>query len=169
MLCIILGGLLAVLFYYLLMKKIDLESKIAPFLTILAMLVPFCCVFIGLFVPTGYKEPVLVNEIELVSLNNELSSTGEGDLFYVSVTADNTYSYRYEVNDKYNLGGKSYKVGTVSENVTEVEKEKCDKAVLKVYKVKPKITVVSFGLFASKTEYVFYIPEGTIQKEVSLK
>lgn len=169
MLCMVLGVLLGALFYYLSIEKIDLESKIAVFLTILELTVPVCGFCIGLFLPTGYKEPVLVNEIELISLNNELTSTGKGNWAYVSVTADNTYSYRYEVNDKYNLDGKSYKIGTVSENVTEVETKECDKAVLQVYKVKPKITLVSFGLGASKTEYVFYVPEGTIQKEIVLK
>lgn len=167
MLCVILGILLVVLLYYLNMQEYFVESSELSIM--LSVIVFFLGIFIGIFMPTDYQETVLVNEIELVSLNNEITSTGDENLFYVSVSADNTYSYRYEVNDKYNLGGKSYKVGTVSENVTEIESSECDKAVLQVYKVKPKVTFVSFGLGASKIEYVFYVPEGTIQKEIASK
>lgn len=169
MLCIIVGILLAVLLYNVAIEKFGLASKTGETLFHFAIFFIIFGIAYGLFIPTGYKEPVLTEKIELVSFNNELVSSGEGKLFYVSVSADNTYSYRYEVNDKYNLGGKSYEIGTVSKNVTEIESSECDKAVLKVYKVKPKITFISFGLGASKTEYVFYVPEGTIQKEIALK
>lgn len=121
--------------------------------------------------PIGYEEPVLVNEIELVSLNNTVSSEGGGNMFYVSVSASNVYTYRYEVKDKYNLGGKSYETDTKSDNVTEVESNECQKPVLKVYERKPiKKWWISFSIGAKPIEeYVFYVPEGTIQKEISLK
>ncbi len=91
-------------------------------------------------------------------------------MFYVSVSASNVYTYRYEVKDKYDLGGKSYETDTKSENVTEVESKECTKPVLKIYKRKPKRSWITFAIGQpSKLEYVFYIPEGTIQKEVILK
>lgn len=169
MLCIIVGILLAVLLYNVAIEKFGLASKTGELLFHFAIFFIIFGIAYGLFIPTGYKEPVLTEKIELVSFNNELVSSEDGNLFYVSVFADNTYSYRYEVNDKYNLGEKSYEIGTVSKNVIEIESSECDKAVLQVYKLKSKSTFVSFGLWNGEIEYVFYVPEGTIQKEIALK
>lgn len=167
MLCIIVGVLLGALFYYLSMQEYFVESRELSIM--LSIIVFFLGIFIGIFIPSDHQEPVLVNEIELASLDNELMYDIKGNIFYLSVSANNVYTFRYQVNNEYNLTGKSYKVDTLKRNVIEIESSECDKAFLKVYKVKPKITFISFGLGASKTEYVFYVPEGTIQKEVALK
>lgn len=111
-------------------------------------IIEICCVIllaaiaIGLFVPIkGMEDKAkLISETELVSLNNTVTSEGAGILLYVSVNASNVYSYRYEVENEFG-NGKSYKVGTVSSNVTEVEEPNCEVPVLKKYKSK-KINLV---------------------------
>lgn len=126
---------------------------------------------LGLFLPTGYKDEELVEEIELVSLSNSTSAEGEG-IIYVSITGENSYSYRYEVDSKYGTTtSKEYVVETISKkngNIVEVEDPNCEKAVIQRFVKKSKITIWSFGFGGSETTYVIYVPEGSISKEISL-
>ena len=170
MLCIIGGIIIACAIFWLLGEFVIDETLMTPLIVLMVFVFGFGIIW-GLFgEPIGYKEPVLVDEIELVSLNNTVSSEGGGNMFYVSVSANNVYTYRYEVKDKYNLGGKSYEMATLSDNVTEVESKECKKPVLKVYEKKPKRSWITFAFgSSSKVEYVFYVPEGTIKKQVVLK
>lgn len=127
---------------------------------------------IGLCYPAKeYTELTVVSEVELVSLNSNVASQWRGGLFYVSVSADNIYSFRYQVDNKYDLSGSAYETDTLSNNVTEIESKDCKKPVLKIYESKPiKNKWISFSLFDETIkEYVFYVPEGTIQKEIILK
>ena len=108
MLWIIGGIIVAIVLFWFAGEFIDSEI-LAEILIILTVVSFFFGIFWGLFgEPIAYRDPVLVDEIELVSLNNTVSSEGEGNMFYVSVSASNIYTYRYEVKDKYDLGGKSY-------------------------------------------------------------
>ena len=57
---------------------------------------------IGLFYPIkGYTDWQLVKETELVTLSNSVASQGSGRMFYVSISADNVYSYRYEIESEF--------------------------------------------------------------------
>lgn len=158
MLAIIVGIFFAILWWYL--EKKDEDSIISLFVRIAAPGACILCIVHGVFIPTGYQNPVLTQEIELVSLSSELD--------YVSISDNNIYTYKYEVEDSKKLKDKSYKLAKVSGNVTVVEMEKCEKPILKVYERKAKITLISFGLGSKKTEYVFYVPIGTIQREFEL-
>lgn len=125
-------------------------------------------IFLALFVPfAGYHEPELKKEIELVSLNSSVVSEGSGGLFYVSVTAGNVYSYRVEVSNTTGKEGKMFELKTVSENVKELETD-TTKAVLRVYKTKPKRWLWTFAIGATETSYVFEVPYGSISHEVAL-
>lgn len=109
----------------------------------------------------GYEQAEVVQEIELVSLSNSIASEGEGNLFYVSLSAGNVYSYRYEVENTTGLSGNAYETSTVSSNVTEVESDECTRPVLIVYVSKAKSNLFCFGIGDVKS-YVFYVPTGTI-------
>lgn len=126
---------------------------------------------LGLLLPTGYKDEELVEEIELVSLSNSTSAKGKG-IIYVSITGENSYSYRHEVDSNYGTTtSKEYVVETISEkngNIVEVEDPNCEKAVIQRFVKKSKITIWSFGFGGSETTYVIYVPEGSIVKEISL-
>ena len=57
---------------------------------------------IGLFYPAkGFTDWQLVKETELVTLSNSVASQGSGRMFYVSISADNVYSYRYEIESEF--------------------------------------------------------------------
>ena len=55
----------------------------------IAMIISFATVQ-----PAAYSEPILVNEVALVPFDENVSTTGDGNIFYVSVTSTNIYSYR---------------------------------------------------------------------------
>lgn len=166
MLTIILGAVLLVIMVF-----FSLKCKSEGFILFLLGCVFFLGSMLwGLFVPLqGMSEDVrLISTTELVTLSNSTASEGNGSLFYVTVNAENVYSYRYEVEDKYGKGEKSYKVATISKNVTEIESKDCKVPVLEVYKRKPKRGIGTFAMFADETEYVFVVPEGTISHEINL-
>ena len=149
--------------------KGDHSTTIACVATMLAVFV----VLSGLFDPhSGYEESKLEEQIELVSLSNSVASEG-GGMLYVSVNAENVYSYRYEVvSDVPGKEGKTYKTATVSADedveILEVETTDGSKPILAKYVAKGKKSIWTFALGAEKVTYIFYIPEGTISKTVSL-
>ena len=127
---------------------------------------------IGLFYPAkGFTDWQLVKETELVTLSNSVASQGSGRMFYVSISADNVYSYRYEIESEFKTeGSKSYKVDTVSgDNVEEIEEANSSKAILQEYHRKGKMSIWSFAFLSDETRYVFRVPKGTISREVALK
>lgn len=165
MLTIIIGGVVALGLIFLGASQRDDSGAILFYAT--AVILVFS-VFIALFVPVaGFNEPELVEEIELVSLNNSVVSEGRGGLFYVSVTAENVYSYRVEVPNTSEKEGKMYELKTVKGNVKELETDTA-KAVLRVYKAKPKRWLWTFAIGASETSYVFVVPYGSITHEIAL-
>jgi len=58
-------------------------------------------------------------------------------------------------------------LNSFGKNVEEVEDPNCEVPVIRVYRKVAKATIWTYGLY-SKTKYVFYVPEGTIYKEVNL-
>lgn len=127
-------------------------------------------VICGVFIPlSGYTDWKMVQETELVSLSNNTASGGVG-LVYVSLSADNAYTYRYEIDSEFGTEtSKEYQTATVlGQNVQEVEDPDCETPVIRVYTRKGKMSVWTFALMHEETKYVFYVPEGTISKEVKL-
>lgn len=124
----------------------------------------------GLHEPlSGYTDWEMVQETELVSLSDSTASGGVG-LIYVSLSADNAYTYRYEIDSEFGTEtSKEYQTATVlGQNVQEVEDPDCETPVIRVYTRKGKMSVWTFALGNEETKYVFYVPEGTISKEVKL-
>lgn len=119
-------------------------------------------------IPTTYEEPEIVAEQEIVSLSNELGIDGHGGLFYVSVNSENIYSYRVALENERITGETAYEVRTIGEDekVLEVETTDGSKPRLVKYNENGKMSFWSMGF--DKVTYVFYVPEGTISKEISL-
>lgn len=171
MLTIILGFVLAVAICvgFVFLFKGSYSTTIALVGTILAVFV----MLIGLFDPlSGFEESKLEEQVELVSLSNSVASEG-GGMLYVSVNAENVYSYRYEVeSDVPEKEGKTYKTGTVSEDenieILEVETTDGSKPILAKYVAKGKKSIWTLALGAEKVTYIFYVPEGSIAKDIVL-
>ena len=86
----------------------------SPFIHTIATGICFVVVLvgctIGVVVPVnGFNEWKLTQETELVTLSNSLASGGVG-MIYVSLSADNAYTYRYEIDSEFGTEmGKTYK------------------------------------------------------------
>lgn len=161
-------GIAEALGLFFLADEIVQNINLGSFLILLGGVTAIASILIALFVPVaGFKEPVLKEEVELVSLNNSVMSEGRGGLFYVRVTAENVYSYRVEVPNTSEKEGKMYELKTVKGNVKELETD-TTKAVLRVYKAKPKRWLWTFAIGASETSYVFEVPYDSVSYEVVL-
>ena len=164
MLSIILGIVLGIIFLFVL-ARLNADANVA---TIICVLIILGGIGVGLSPISGYKEWELKQETELISLSNDIAYGGTG-LVYVSLSADNVYTYRYEINSEFGTEtSREYKTATLTGNgVEEIEDPNCEVPVIRVYKRDAQKTIWTFGL-ASEAKYVFYVPEGSISKEVKL-
>ena len=112
-----------------------------------------------------YEEWIFKEETELVSLSN--TQVVEG--FFVNRSSENVYTYRYEINSDFGTEtSKEYVIDTVCGNVEEIEDPKCETPLLKEYKSKFGVNFWRIMFPKEATKYVFYVPEGTIQKDIKL-
>lgn len=128
-------------------------------------------IFIGILVPvSGYGEPEAISTTELVSLRDDTVSEGTGRLFYVSISGTNSYTYYVEVDSSYASNSqKAYKSKTISgSNVTIIEDDNYTDAKLVTYVRYGKKSFWIFAAGAKQYEYVFYVPTGTIARDVTL-
>ncbi len=137
-------------------------SFLAVFVLLGVSLIPPACIDLG------YKEKQLETTVELVSLGTEVTSVGSGNRRYVTVSGEKVYTYRYEVENTTNLEGTMYKTETVSGNVEEIESEKCETPMLYIYVEKSKNSWWFSMHTNDRYTYVFYVPEGTIVRDVTL-
>ena len=169
MLSIIIGIVIIIVLIFLGTEWIDINSIV---FSVIFVGVILSSLVIGLFYPAkGFTDWQLVKETELVTLSNSVASQGTGRMFYVSISADNVYSYRYEIESEFKTeGSKSYKVDTVSgDNVEEIEEANSSKAILQEYHRRGKMSIWSFAFLSDETRYVFRVPKGTISREIALK
>lgn len=172
---IILAGILAgvlvigIMFWYLSSRKADaIGGALLAFLAIGCVIAGF---IVGINEPVnGYGEAQIVSTTEIVSLRDDAVSEGTGRLFNVIVSGTNSYTYYVEVGSPYvSNSQKAYKSNTISDsNVTIVEDESYADAKLVTYVRHGKKTFWTFAAGAKKYEYVFYVPKGTIARNVSL-
>lgn len=120
---------------------------------------------------TEYIETKVVSEIELVSLSNTMASEGGGNLFYISINAENVYSYRCEVPAKAPVGqDTAYEVFTISEDedVFIQEVEIIDGSKPRLVKYESIAEANLLHLRDTKNVYIFYVPKGSITREYDL-
>ena len=129
----------------------------------------FCGVFFFIFgvlyaiaITDEYEEWEFDSKKEIVALSNN-TETEEGGLLYVSVSAKNEYTYRYEINSTDTIT--YYKTNTILGNVIEMEDINCKVPELIVEKRKGKVTMWSLGL-NTDIRYIFHVPYGTISHKI---
>ena len=148
-----------------------LYSITRPYVSFTSIIIMFVAIFVSIFHPfDGYTDWELVEETELVTLS-DTSVSGDIGPIYLSLSG-NTYTYRYEevdstfeVNSKF--GTKSTTSHISAYDVTVIEDPECQKPVLMEYGRTAKETLWNFS-FCCESSYVFYVPEGTISKEIKL-
>ena len=168
----ILIGILLIGIMFLYVVILDGNSIVtAAALFCLGILCAIGGIAIGIFEPvSGYGEPQIVSTTELVSLRDANVSKGTGNLFYVSVSGTDSYTYYVEVDSTYASDSqRAYKGNTISDsNVTIVEDDSRTDAELVTYVRYGKKSFWTFAVGAKQYEYVFYVPTGTIVRDVSL-
>ena len=105
----------------------------------------------------------------MIALSDGVASSGSG-LFYVSISANNTFTYYTEVETEFTTeNSNSYVSKTVPGYMTVIVEEKNNtEPRLLVYKQTGKKSFWYFNVPPPITEYVFYVPEGTIQRNITL-
>ncbi len=168
---IIIGIVVAALIFYMVRDFfIDLPDAIIAIVATIIII----ALFLGLtgkFLPDNLSEPKLDSTTKLVSLSDNTIFTGQGNMFYISISGVNSYTYYVEVESSYgNSASKAYKSKTITgDNVTIIESDEYTDAKLAVYKLIPQKDFWSFRLLkCPKYEYVFYVPKGTISLDISL-
>ena len=174
MLTIIIGIILAVAIVFIAIRTnsedaMNCCNMIAVIVILVAIAIGSGINTVGSHPVSGYTEWELINETELITLSNGMASGGTG-LIYVSLSTDSTYTYRYEINSEFGTEtSKEYQTETLNgSNVIEVEDPNCKTPVIRIYQREGKRSIWTFGLFNTQYKYVFYVPEGTIYKEVKL-
>ena len=125
----------------------------------------------GLFVPTGgYKPGQESQTIKIHALSDQTTSTGNGSMVYVSISANNAYTFYRQIDSEFtDENSKAYISRTISgNNIIVIEEENCKTPRLTIYTQDPYITFWSFGIGFQIEKYVFYVPKGTIAHEISL-
>lgn len=173
MLTIIIGLLIFAILYLIACKIGEIKCLfILPYMiVVLGLGFLALSLYFGICGLDDYNDWELVEETPLVSLSNTTASEGHGTLFYVSISAENVYTYRYEIDSEFSTGtSKEYKIATLDDNFNVIESEdpNCTKPVLLHYRRYPKKSIWTFGL-GSDDIYDFYVPEGSITKEINLK
>lgn len=142
------------------------DPNIATPLVIIAVVCVIGGFFIGIAEPvSGYGKPHVFSTTELVSLKSDTISEGTGGLYYLSISGTNSYTYYVEVDSAY--ASKSYSLNTISDsNVSIVEDDNCTDAKLVTYVRYGKKSFWTFAVGAKQYDYVFYVPTGTIAREV---
>lgn len=138
---------------------------------LLAIVIVILGIFEGIFRPlSGYEEPQIDSTTKLVSLRDETISEGSRGLFYISISGNNSYIYYVEVDSPYASDSqKAYKSNTISSNnVTIIEDDNYIDAKLITYVRYGKKSFWTFAVDCKEYEYVFYVPTGTIVRDVSL-
>lgn len=164
MLTILIGIGICVLFVLGILKFGNVREIDSNGIAALAMIIIVFSLAISFIITPNYSEPELYKEIQLVSLSSVKET--EGEPIYVVVASNNVYSYRYETDNEYGIGGETYKINTLSGKVTEIESDDCTVPILKVYERKPVFSWFSLWfVHSNKYEYVFFVPQGTIVKD----
>ena len=165
----IIGAIICVAIYTVLAIKFDWDFNEGVFY--ICLLLP--CV-VALLISTcgndtNYNEKTVVSTQPLIALSDGLSYSGSG-LFYISISADNTFTYYAEVETEYTTeNSNSYISKSVPGSMSVVVEEKNNtQPRLLVYKQTGKKSFWYFNVPPTITEYVFYVPVGTIQRNIIL-
>lgn len=139
-------------------------------LVVLSVFATTVLVVLGICVPiSGYNEPQVESESVLVALRDDTVSVGSGRMCYVSVSGTNSYTYYVEIESPYASDSQvAYKSVAISDdNVTIIEDDNCTEPRIVEYVIHGKKSFWTFAV-VDEYEYVFYVPTGTIARDVSL-
>ena len=120
------------------------------------------CIIIALFPVEGFESPKCVEYTSLIRL--KLANTTEKKYFVV--VKGNKFFYAYDNRRLYELEGQAYEETYIKGKgkIKIYESGDCEEPCLKKFEIKPCTDGgFAWAPFSKKTEYVFYVPEGTVK------
>lgn len=165
----IVGAIICLAIYIVLVIKLDWNCYEGVIYACLALPLSIALLISMSGNANNYNEKTVVSTQPLIALSDGVASSGSG-LFYVSISADNAFTYYTEVETEYTTeNSNSYVSKTVPGYMTVIVEEKNNtEPRLLVYKQTGKKSFWYFNVPSTITEYVFYVPEGTIQRNITL-
>lgn len=123
-----------------------------------------------LFIPTeGWQEKQCVSEQCLVEI--KLDEQNETDQVYYLKEVEYGMICAVDASTNYELTGIAYDEKKISEplvgSLEVYESKDCTIPILKKYKTRPNRGTFTFAPFSTKTDYIFYVPEGTVLHRAS--
>ena len=163
----IVGAVIGIVIAMVLMIKWDVSEVCIPYCIGIPILVALLISLNGN--DNNYNEKTVVLSEPLIALSDGIASSG-GGMFYVSVSANNMFTYYTEVESEYaSENSSTYASKTVPGSMVVIVEEKNNtEPRLIVYEQTGKKSFWYFNTPPTITEYVFYVPEGTIQRNVAL-
>ena len=163
----IVGAVIGFVIAMVLMIKWDVSEVCIPYCIGIPILVALLISLNGN--DNNYNEKTVVLEEPLIALSDGVASSG-GGLFYVSVSANNMFTYYTEVESEYaSENSSTYVSKTVPGSMVVIVEEKNNiEPRLVVYEQTGKKSFWYFNTPPTITEYVFYVPEGSIQRNMTL-
>lgn len=163
----IVGAVIGFVIAMVLMIKWDVSEVCIPYCIGIPILVALLISLNGN--DNNYNEKTVVLEEPLIALSDGVASSG-GGLFYVSVSANNMFTYYTEVESEHaSENSSTYVSKTVPGSMVVIVEEKNNiEPRLVVYEQTGKKSFWYFNTPPTITEYVFYVPEGSIQRNMTL-
>ena len=112
--------------------------------------------FVGTAAISGYEEPVIEAEYELVPVYEPN--------MYVIEDSKGAVTCKHIIESEHPEAVKTYGMYTYKENAEIVVTEDASKPIMKKYVTKAKKTIWTFALDCDKVEYVFYVPKENIEE-----
>ena len=106
----------------------------------------------------GYDEPEEIEEIKLLKLKKYSDC---GKCCYVQ-KIKNEAKFAFDNSETYDISFVAYEEKRVFGRIKVYESEKCQEPVLRIFKSIPNRVAFTFAPFP-KREYVFLLPEGTLE------
>lgn len=163
----IVGAIIGFVVSGLLILKLDINGACVPYCVGLPILIALLISLNGN--QNNYNEKTVVLTEPLIALSDGVASSG-GGLFYVSVSANNMFTYYAEVESEYaSENSSTYVSKTVPGSMVVIVEEKNNtEPRLLVYEQTGKKSFWYFNTPRTIIEYVFYVPVGTIQRNMTL-
>lgn len=113
------------------------------------------CILISLIPWEGYANSE-ETEVKLIRIKN-----GKYEEGYVR-NVGRKAKYAYDNSKKYNFKGVAYEEKWIRGNIKIYESEECEEPILKIITKYPTRGFIAIALFATKTEYVFFVPMNSV-------
>ena len=134
-------------------------SEISSIACVACLIATFFVTVLVMYIPwRGLDKPYCNREFYLM---NPKQNTSENRNYYIEIRG-NKLCYAYSDDEMCRPSNVMYGELRIKDNVKIYQSAKCESPIMKEYVISSKTNFVTIGGFPLRTEYVFYVPEGTV-------